>query len=908
MLTTNEIRKRFLDYFEKRTHKVVSSMSLIPQDPTLLFTSAGMVQFKNMFLGKGKLAFRRAASSQICFRTTDIEEVGNTARHLTFFEMLGNFSFGDYFKKEAIEWAWDFLIKEMGLPQEKLYASVYTEDEEAYELWKRYLPEERVVKLGKEDNFWEMGPTGPCGPCSEVLMDMGEDMGCGKPDCAPGCDCDRWLEVWNLVFTQFDKDEQGNLNPLPQKNIDTGMGLERLAEVVNGKNNCFDIDLLRPIIDHTCELTGLEYGKDEKVDVSLRIIADHVRAITFLISEGVLPSNEGRGYVLRRILRRMVRQERLLGVKQSLLYKLTGKVVEIMGDTYSNLRSRREHIATVTKMEEEKFQETLDAGMRILDGLIKDLTSRGKKRVIPGEEVFRLYDTYGFPLDLTKEIAQERDFSLDFPGFEREMEAQKKRAREAWKGSGEVDMGFYEELKKELGETLFRGYDFSELTSQIRAILKRDKSTNKVTKTEEAKEGEEVEIILTETPFYGEAGGQVGDAGKILKPSGKLKDIKITEIREEDMEAKVEVFDAKRPVEGLVIHNCKVVTDNLKTGDVVVAYVDVSRRQDIARHHTATHLLQSALRQVLGKHVGQSGSLVAPDRLRFDYTHSKPLTKREIDRIEEIVNSAILKNFPVLTSETTLSQAKDMGALAFFGEKYGEKVRTVMVTSESLSAPQYAYSFELCGGIHCRSTGEIGLFKIISETGIAAGVRRIEARAGKRAYQYMKEVLERKIEEITEVLKVPVNEIVSRLEKMVKENRALAKEIESLRGQTVSSSVEKLVKKAKTVGKIKLVSAKVEATNRTILRSFGDQLRDKLKSGIIILGAVIEGKVALLSVVTQDLVKKGYHAGKIIGEVAKLVNGSGGGRPDMAQAGGKSVNKLDSALAKAEKLIPKIKK
>ncbi|TET42847.1 MAG: alanine--tRNA ligase, partial [Elusimicrobia bacterium] len=412
MLTSDEIRKRFLDYFEKRAHKVVSSMSLIPQDPTLLFTSAGMVQFKNMFQGKSKLAFRRAASSQICFRTTDIEKVGSTARHLTFFEMLGNFSFGDYFKKEAIEWAWDFLIKEMGLPQEKLYASVYTEDEEAYELWKRYLPEKRVVKLGKEDNFWEMGPTGPCGPCSEVLMDMGEEVGCGKPDCAPGCDCDRWLEVWNLVFTQFDKDEQGNLNPLPQKNIDTGMGLERLAEVVNGKNNCFDIDLLRPIIDHTCELTGLEYGNDEKIDVSLRIIADHVRAITFLISEGVLPSNEGRGYVLRRILRRMVRQERLLGVKQSLLYKLTGKVVEIMGDTYPNLRSRREHIATVTKMEEEKFQETLDAGMRILDGLIKDLTSRGKKRVIPGEEVFRLYDTYGFPLDLTKEIAQERDFSL----------------------------------------------------------------------------------------------------------------------------------------------------------------------------------------------------------------------------------------------------------------------------------------------------------------------------------------------------------------------------------------------------------------------------------------------------------------------------------------------------------------
>jgi len=902
MLTSNEIRKKFLDYFEKRGHKVVPTMSLIPQDPTLLFTSAGMVQFKTMFLGKGKLAFRRAASSQICFRTTDIEKVGNTARHLTFFEMLGNFSFGDYFKKEAIEWAWDFLTREMGLPQERLYASVYREDEEAYNLWRIFLPEERIPKLGKEDNFWEMGTTGPCGPCSEVLMDMGEEVGCGRPDCAPGCDCDRWLEVWNLVFTQFDKDEKGNLNPLPQKNIDTGMGLERLAEVVNGKKNCFDIDLLRPIIDYTCELTGLEYGKDEKVDVSLRIIADHVRAITFLISDAVLPSNEGRGYVLRRILRRMVRQERLLGIKRSLIYKLTGKVVEIMGESYPSLRSRREHIANVTKMEEEKFQETLDAGMRILDGLITNLSSQEKDRVIPGEEVFRLYDTYGFPLDLTKEIAQERDFSIDFVGFEREMEAQKIRAREAWKGSGEVDMGFYEEIKKELGETLFRGYDFSELTSHIKAILKRDKSTNKVMRTKEAREGEEVEIILAETPFYGEAGGQVGDAGKILKPSVKLKDIKLGDLKEEEIEGKVEVFDTKRPVEGLIVHHCKMERGSLKPSDVVIASIDVSRREEIARHHTATHLLQAALRQVLGKHVEQSGSLVSPDRLRFDYTHPKPLTKREIDRIEEIVNSAILKDFSVQASETTLNQAKEMGALAFFGEKYSEKVRTVMVTPESVSAPHYAFSFELCGGIHCHSTGEIGLFRIISETGIAAGVRRIEALAGRKAYEHVKGE-ETIIEEMAEVLKVPRSELVSRLQKMVKENREMAKEIECLRSRTVTSAVEKLAGKAKKVGKIKLVSAKVEASNTSILRSYGDQLRERLKSGIVILGAIIEGKVALLSVVTQDLVKKGYHAGKIIAEVAKLVNGSGGGRPDMAQAGGKSVDKLDSALAKAEKLI-----
>jgi len=903
MVTSDEIRKKFLDYFEKRAHKVIPSMSLIPQDPTLLFTSAGMVQFKSMFLSKGKLPYRRAASSQVCFRTTDIEKVGHTARHLTFFEMLGNFSFGDYFKEEAIEWAWDFLTAEMGLPEEKLYASVYEEDEEAYDLWKRYLPENRVVKLGKEDNFWEMGPTGPCGPCSEVLMDMGEEVGCGRPDCAPGCDCDRWLEVWNLVFTQFDKDEKGNLNPLPQKNIDTGMGLERLAEVVNGKNNCFDTDLLRPIIDYTCELTGLQYGNDEKVDVSLRIIADHARAITFLISEGVLPSNEGRGYVLRRILRRIVRQERLLGVKRTLLYKLTGRVVEIMGESYSALRSRREHIATVTKMEEEKFQETLEAGMRILDGLIDNLSSTGSDRIIPGEEVFRLYDTYGFPLDLTKEIAQERAFSLDFVGFEREMEAQKRRAREAWKGSGEVDMGFYEELKKELGETLFRGYDFSELTSHILAILRREKSTHRVTKTEEAREGEEVEIILAETPFYGEAGGQVGDVGKILKPSVKLKDIKLGELKEEDIEARVEVFDTKRPVEGLVVHQCRVGKGSLRMGDVVIASVDISRREDIARHHTATHLLQAALRQVLGKHVEQSGSLVASDRLRFDFTHSKPLTKREIDRVEQIVNDAVLKNFSVITSETTLNQAKEMGALAFFGEKYGERVRIMMVTSGSLSASEDALSIELCGGIHCHTTGEIGLFKIISETGIAAGVRRIEAAAGKKAYEYMKEVLEGNLEKISEVLKVPQHEIVGRIEKMVKEFKEKVEEIESLRAKTIASSVDKLVKKAEKVGNIELISAKVEAKDTSVLRSFGDQLKERLKSGVIILGAVIEDKVALLSVVTDDLVKKGYHAGKIIEEVAKLVDGSGGGRPDMAQAGGKSVEKLDSALARAEKII-----
>jgi len=906
MVTSNEIRKRFLDYFEKRGHKVVPSMSLVPQDPTLLFTSAGMVQFKNMFLSKGKLPYRRAASSQICFRTTDIEKVGNTARHLTFFEMLGNFSFGDYFKKEAIDWAWDFLTKEMGLPQEKLYASVYEEDEEAYGLWRKCLPEERVVKLGKKDNFWEMGPTGPCGPCSEVLMDMGEDMGCRRPECAPGCDCDRWLEVWNLVFTQFDKDEKGNLNPLPQKNIDTGMGLERLAEVANGKKTCFDIDLLRPIIDYACELTGLQYGKDENVDVSLRIIADHVRAITFLISEGVLPSNEGRGYVLRRILRRMVRQERLLDIKKTLLYKLTGKVVEIMAESYPSIRPRREHIASVTKMEEEKFQETLDSGMKILDGLIKDLVSRGKERIVPGEEVFRLYDTYGFPLDLTKEIAQERDFSLDFVGFEREMEAQKRRAREAWKGSGEVDMGFYEELRKDLGDTIFRGYDFAELTSHIRAILQLDKGTNKLIRREEAKEGEEVELVLAETPFYGEAGGQVGDTGRILKPSVKLKEIKLGELKEEEIEAKIEVLDTKRPIEGLIVHQCKVEKGSVKVSDVVIASVDISRREEIARHHTATHLLQTALRQVLGKHVEQSGSLVVPDRLRFDYTHSKPLTKREIDRVEEIVNEAILKNLSVETSETTLTQAKEMGALAFFGEKYGEKVRTVMVTPGGLSAPGEAFSFELCGGIHCHSTGEIGIFKIVSETGIAAGVRRIEALAGRRAYQYTKEVLE-KLEEISEFLKVPQEEIVGRIEKMVNEIKEKTKEIEYLIRKKIASDIEELAEKVKRVSGIKLISAKVEAKDASVLRSFGDRLRDKLKSGIVVLGAIIEDKVALLSVVTEDLVKKGYHAGKIIEEVAKLVDGSGGGRPDMAQAGGKSVNKLDSALATVEKIIKGIK-
>jgi alanyl-tRNA synthetase len=553
-------------------------------------------------------------------------------------------------------------------------------------------------------------------------------------------------------------------------------------------------------------------------------------------------------------------------------------------------------------MEEEKFQQTLDAGMRILDALMENLSSSGKERTIPGEEVFRLYDTYGFPLDLTKEIAQERNFSLDFIGFEKEMEAQKRRAREAWKGSGEVDMVFYEQLKKELGETIFRGYDFNELTSHIQAILKLDKSANKIMKKEEAKEGEEIEIVLAETPFYGEAGGQVGDVGKIIKPSVKLKDIKLKELKEEEMEAKVKVFDTKRPVEGLIIHHCRVEKGSLKIGDVVLASVDISRREDIARHHTATHLLQSALRQVLGKHVEQSGSLVAPDRLRFDYTHPKPLTEREIDRIEEIVNGVILKNIPVSTSETTLNQAREMGALAFFGEKYGEKVRTVMVTSGSASLADEAFSFELCGGIHCHSTGEIGLFRIISETGIAAGVRRIEALAGRKAYEYTREE-EKIIEGMTEVLKVPKSELLARLEKMVKENKEMTKEIEFLRGRTVASSAENLIEKAKRVGEIKLVSARVEARDRSVLRSFGDRLRDRLKSGIVILGAVIEGKVALLAVVTEDLVKKGYNAGKIVGEVAKLVDGSGGGRPDMAQAGGKSVDKLDSALAHAEKII-----
>ncbi|MFH1783506.1 MAG: alanine--tRNA ligase [bacterium] len=886
MLSSDQIRSKFLEFFKGRGHEVVPSSSLVPaNDPSLLFTSAGMVQFKNMFLGKTKLEFTRAASSQKCFRTNDIERVGYTSRHQTFFEMLGNFSFGDYFKKEAIEWAWEFLTKDMGLAEEKLYASIYKDDDESFEIWRKILATERIVRLGEENNFWNMGETGPCGPCSEILYDMGKEYGCGKKGCGPGCDCDRYVEIWNLVFTQFNRTQEGKLVPLPQKNIDTGMGLERLCVITQNVNNNFETDLLKPIIEFTAELSDTVYAIDEKKDTALKVIADHTRGIIFLIADGVLPSNEGRGYVLRRILRRAVRHGSVLGLNEPFLFKVTGKAVEIMKKTYPQLKESRQEISQVTLMEEERFQQTLEAGTKMLDELIGELKGKGET-VITGESAFALYDTYGFPLDLTIEIAREHGLSVDEEGFNTAMEDQKTQSRQSWKGSGERDMGLYEEIHKETGDTTFRGYKMDRLTSRIQKIIKGSQVVD------EASKGEIVEIILSETPFYGESGGQIGDTGKILK-HGESK----------DDTAEFIVTDSKKPLEGLIIHMGEIKQGKLKVGDDIEAIIDSERRRDIARSHTTTHILHRVLREVLGEHVKQAGSLVEAGNFRFDFNHMKGLSERDRDRIETLVNEAIRKNFSVLTCVTTFKEAKNIGAMALFGEKYTEKVRMVMITSEGLSAPADAFSMELCGGTHLAATGEIGLFKLTGESSIAAGVRRIEGLVGNSAYELTKKHAE-SLNELAGLLKTSPEDSSERLARLIKHNKELEKEISKIRGNMAKDQTDDLLNDVIEQDGIKIISKQIPSLDRDALRTLGDNIKAKLKSGVIVLASPSGKSAALLGMVTDDLVKKGFNAGKIIKEVATIAGGSGGGRADFAQAGIKDGSKLGDAL----KAVPEVVK
>ncbi len=889
-MTANELRQAFIDFFVAKGHTHVKSAPLVPEkDPTLIFTNAGMVQFKSVFLGEEKRDYVRAVSSQKCVRAggkhNDLENVGRTARHHTFFEMLGNFSFGDYFKDMAIKYAWELLTEVYKLPKDKLWATVYMDDDEAYELWKGLigLPEERIVRLGEKDNFWQMADTGPCGPCSEILIDQGEEMSCG-PDCGIGkCDCDRFLEVWNLVFMQYDRDVQGNLHPLPKPSIDTGMGLERLAAVVQGKHNNFDSDLFTPLIHAICEAAGVEYHEDPHTDVSLRVIADHLRAMTFLIAAGVMPSNEGRGYVLRRVMRRAARHGKLLGLDRPFLYRLTGNVADMMGDTYPELKDNREYVARLVLVEEERFIGTLEHGTRILNDLIKSAKSKsvtvpvkgvsmeastGKVQpiVIPGEELFKLYDTYGFPMDLAQDIAADAGIKLDMEGYEAEMEAQKKKAKASWAGTGEDRVReVYRRALESAGETAFTGYEKVEDTGRVAAIIKGDEMVLEVS------EGEEAEVVLERTPFYAESGGQVGDRGVLVSESCRF-----------------EVENTAKPVAGLVTHRGRVLRGSVKAGETLAATVDENLRKATARNHTATHLLHAVLRYVLGDHVKQAGSLVAPDRLRFDFTHFAPLTQHEKERIEELMNEKVLESVNVGVEEMETEKAMATGAMALFGEKYGDRVRVIRVGD---------FSTELCGGTHLDNTADVGLFKLVSESGVAAGVRRIEAQTGRGAYEVVRSQ-EGELREVASLVKSTDLRVADRVERLVERARELEKELEKMKARLAQAGTGDLLQNAREIGGVRVLASVVDDMDAKGLREMGDGLRDRMGSGVVVLGSSKDGRVSLICMVTKDIMDR-YRAGDIIKEVAGVTGGSGGGRPDMAQAGGKDASKLPEAMEKA---------
>ncbi len=864
-----EIRKIFLDFFKKKKHIIKESAPLVPKDdPTLLFTGAGMNQFKKEFLGIGDPELKRVATCQVCFRTSDIEMVGQTGRHHTFFEMLGNFSFGDYFKEEAIAWAWEFVREVFRIPEEKIWITIYREDEEAFYIWRDKIgvKEERIVSMGEDTNFWSMGPTGPCGPCSEIIVDRGEEYGCGKETCGVGCECDRFLELWNLVFTQFDRQKDGTLNPLPQKNIDTGMGLERAACLMQRVEDNFLTDLLFPIIKKTEILSHKKYQGDSKIP--LRIIADHIRGITFLLSEGVLPSNEGRGYVLRRLIRRGITWGKNLGLQPPFLYQLVPVVIEIMGETYPEVRVKREHIIQVLVSEEKSFARTLEEGMEMLEGMLKE------KRILSGKEVFRLYDTFGFPPELTEEVAAKKGVVVDMEGFEREMELQREKGREAWRKeerSLPTLRKVYEKVKSKAGEIPFLGYQTLNTQAKVISLIKEGKEVGKV------EEGEEVEIVISPTPFYAEAGGQRGDKGWIESKGGRI-----------------EVSDTYYGTEGLIVHQGKVVRGEIRVGEEVNAQVDENIRKCIAIHHTSTHLLQYALRQVLGKHVYQAGSYVGENGLRFDFTHFTALHPEEIKKVEEIVNEKIRQNSPVEVSFLPLEEAKRQGAIALFGEKYGEIVRMVTIGD---------YSKELCAGTHLSSTGEIGLFLIESESSVGAGVRRIEGVGGPVAYNKFRK--EREIlEELSNLLKSSPENLPLRVQEILEENKRLRREEEKIKEKLLIKEGEEILEKSQKIKGIRLVIWKLNDTPRDTMRRLIDYL--KMKSGektLILIGGVREDKVLMVCGLTEDLVKEGWHAGKLIKEIAQVVGGSGGGKPELAEAGGKKTDKIEEALKKVYTLI-----
>ena len=874
-MNSKETRKAFLDYFISKGHETVKSSSLIPKhDPSLLFTNAGMVQFKSVFLGEEKRPYKKAVSCQKCLRAggkhNDLENVGHTARHHTFFEMLGNFSFGDYFKRDAILFAWELLTEIYKLPQDKLWVSVYENDDEAEKLWGELtgIPGNRIVRLGAKDNFWQMGDIGPCGPCSEIIIDQGEHVGCRGSDCRVGCDCDRFLEIWNLVFMQYNRDESGNLTPLPKPSIDTGMGLERLSAVLQGKLNNFDTDLFSPIISAITAQSRISYGKSAESDISIRVISDHIRAVSFLLSDGLMPSNEGRGYVLRRIIRRASRYAKLLGINEPVLYKFIDPVADSMGDIHPELIEEKERASKVLRFEEERFSRTLEQGMKIMDEVIAATKKAGLKSV-PGDEIFRLYDTFGFPVDLARDIASDNNLTLDEDGFHREMEMQRERARASWVGEEEAVSSIYRELLSEIGKTEFVGYELLESGAVVKAILKEGKVIK------EASEGEEVEVFLDKTPFYGESGGQAGDTGKLTADGFKSL-----------------VTGTKKVIEGLHSHIIKIKDGKLKVWDKINCAVDVQKRKAVMRNHTATHLLQTALRNIVGEHVKQAGSLVAPDRLRFDFIHFFSLSAAEIEEIEDVVNQKILENINVETTVMDIKEAIASGAMALFGEKYGETVRVVKVPG---------FSSELCGGTHCKTTGDIGPFVIISEGSVASGIRRIEALTGAAAFGHFRKQ-EDELRKIADTLKT--DKPSEKIEKMAAELKELEKELERLKGRAASESSLTLIDKAKEINGIRVISSRIDGLVKKDLRILADNLKDKLGSGVIVLASAVDGEAAILSMVTNDLTNK-VKAGVILKEVAQLAGGRGGGKPEMAEGGTKELEKLDKALEAVYDIIRK---
>jgi alanyl-tRNA synthetase len=877
-MTGKEIRAKFLQYFQERGHTIVPSSSLIPHnDPTLLFTNAGMNQFKDCFLGLEKRDYVRACSSQKCVRAggkhNDLENVGRTARHHTFFEMLGNFSFGDYFKKEAIGFAWEFLTRELGLDKSQLYVTVFQDDDEAADIWhlQEGVPRERIYRFGEKDNFWAMGDTGPCGPCTEIFWDNGPEVGCGSPTCDVGCDCDRYMEIWNNVFMQFDRSASGALTPLPKPAVDTGMGLERISTVMQGVKSNYDTDLFQGIIRHIEKLAGKQYGENEKDDVSMRVIADHARATTFLICDGALPSNEGRGYVLRRIMRRAARHAKMLGFAEPMLYRAVDAVNEMMADAYPELIEREAYIKKVVLAEEERFIETLDNGLRILNDEMVTLRKKGLT-CIPGETLFKLYDTFGFPTDLTADIVAGEGFTIDEAGFERCMEKQRELAREHWKGSGEEGINeVYKVLYSEGVRSEFTGYGERTGYSVVKEIVNCAGDV----RVTEARQGDEVEIVTEKTPFYGASGGQEGDTGTISTGS-----------------AQVSVVRTKRPYPELIVHGGVVEKGVIRVGDTVDLKVDSGERSATARNHTATHLLQAALKQVLGDHVKQAGSLVAPDRLRFDFTHYSALTTDEIRQVEDFVNRYVMQNDDVHVQEMAVQEALESGATALFGEKYGDRVRVIRVGG---------VSSELCGGTHVHAAGDIGFFKIVSEAGIAAGVRRVEALTGSGALAYVRR-LEDEQKKIAALTKAEGGDPVEKVEKLIDRQRELLREIETLQARLNASKSADLLAGVKEVAGVKVLAIKVDSADPRGLRDLADTLKDRIGSGIIALGCENAGKANLLVAVTGDLTGR-FKAGEIVRTLAPVIGGSGGGKPELAQAGGSVVEKLDEALEKVYALI-----